>query len=264
MYSLFTPFRLLSISLLTLPILLTGCGGSNSASTESRVSPSTTVEFDNRCDIAPFPSAEWTRCELENSKKTLEAPLEQLSQPAFLQRASAQSGSNLGSYFQRILNEPSWLLLALNGLDDPIQQLVSQPAGLLSLNANTPATSVTSTYAGPAVSDPYRFPDSPGNDGIGFYENEAVVTPVVFYDRDCARLTGNIWRPKNARGKLPGIVINNGSVQAHEPAYWWAAQALTSTPAFSGADTCILSFCHSEWFSLHGSACLRMTCDPIS
>lgn len=226
MHALFRPIRPLSFSLISMSMLLASCGGSNPGSTVSRASPSTAVEFDNRCDIAPYPSAEWTRCELENTAKTLEAPLEQLSQPAFLQRASEQSGSNIESYLQRILNDPSWLLLALNGLDDPLQQLVSQPAGLLSLNANTPVTSLTSTYAGPAVSDPYRFPDSPGADGVGFYENEAVVTPVVFYDRDCARLTGNIWRPKNARGKLPGIVINNGSVQAHEPSYWWAAQAL--------------------------------------
>lgn len=207
-------------------MVLASCGDSSSTKNESQTPAGTTVQFDNRCDLAPFPSAEWSRCELENSAKMLEAPLEQLSQPAFLQRAAVQSGTNLQSYFERILNDPSWLLLGLNGLDDPIQQLVSQPTSLLSLNGNTPLTSVTSTYAGPAVSDPFRFPDSPGTDGQLFYQTEAVVTPVVFFDRDCARLTGNIWRPRNAQGKLPGIVINNGSVQAHEPAYWWAAQAL--------------------------------------
>jgi len=220
------PWLVRLLSLVSLSLVMASCGDSGASRTETRLTPAASVPFDNRCDIAPYPSADWTRCELENSAKTLEAPLEQLRQPALLQRAAEQSGSNLSSYFDRIVNDPSWLLLALNGLDDPIQQLASQPAALVSLNANTPLTSITSTYAGPAVSDPFRFPDAPGPDGTGFYQTEAVVTPVVFYDRDCARITGNIWQPRNISGQLPGIVINNGSVQAHEPAYWWAAQAL--------------------------------------
>lgn len=221
-----SPWLLRLLSLISFSLVMASCGDSGASRREARADTPEPVPFDSRCDIAPYPSAEWTRCELENSAKTLEAPLEQLRQPALLQRATEQSGSNLASYFDRIVNDPSWLLLALKGLDDPIQQLASQPAALVSLNANTPLTSFTSTYAGPAVSDPYRYPDSPGADGIDFYQTEAEVIPIVFYDRDCTRITGNIWRPRSARGKLPGIVINNGSVQAHEPAYWWAAQAL--------------------------------------
>lgn len=207
-------------------LMLVACGGSSSGSQTGTVTPDVSQNFNDQCDKATFPSIEWSRCELENSAKTLEAPLEQLRQPELLVQATAQSGINLQDYFERILKDPSWLLLGLNGRDDPIQQLVSQPLGIVSLNGNTPITSVTSTYAGPAVSDPFRYPESPGADGTVFYQDEAVVTPVVFFDRECARITGNIWRPRNANGELPGIVINNGSVQAHEPAYWWAAQAL--------------------------------------
>lgn len=217
-----------TLAILTVALItaLSGCGGSSGSDETTRFSAAQPSSFDNRCDIAPFPSAEWTRCELENVGKLNEALTEQLSQPNFVVRATEQSGTNLTSYFQRIAQDPSWLLLNINGLNDPLQQLTSNPTGLLSLNANTPVTSLSSTYAGPLVGDPFRFPEAIGLDGSNFYTNEATVTPVVFYDRECARLVGNIWQPKNTSGKLPGIVINNGSVQAHQPAYWWAAQAL--------------------------------------
>lgn len=169
------------------------------------------ITWDRRCDEAPFPSPEWTGCELENVLKTLQAPVEQLAQGALLQAVIQQSGTNVVDYLQRVIQDPSWLLLSLQGP---------------SLNLNTPITSLTATYAGPAVSDPFRYPTAAGPNGVLFYTQEAVVTPVVFFDADCTRLSGRVWRPRNSAGRLPGIVINNGSVQAHEPAYWWAAQAL--------------------------------------
>lgn len=197
--------------------ILVGCSDDNSAFNRSSESsaiehrPAVEVTWDQTCDQAPFPSIQWSQCELENLSSTLEAPLEQLTNPNLLVKIGEQSGHNLLSYFQRVLNDPSWLLLSVP---------------TLSLNLNTPVTSVTSTYAGPAVSGPYRFPEADGSDGREFYENEAVVTPVVFFDQQCARLSGRVWRPRHATNQLPGIVINNGSVQAHEPSYWWAAQAL--------------------------------------
>lgn len=204
---------------LFLTIFLTACFSSEDNQPSSRPGepstaegrPAVEVTWSQHCDNAAFPSIAWTQCELENVAFTLQAPLEQLLNPDFLTRASLQSGANIGSYLQRVIEDPSWLLLSLR---------------TLSLNLNTPVTSVTSTYAGPAVSDPYRFPEAEGPDGIPFYNDEAVVTPVVFFDEQCARLSGRIWRPRQTANPLPGIVINNGSVQAHEPAYWWAAQAL--------------------------------------
>lgn len=188
--------------------------------------PMTPTNIDLTCDRAPYPSITWTRCEAQNLAKTLEAPQEQLLNPEFLARVSQQSLTNTASYFDRALKDPSWLLLSLNGFNQSILGLLQNPQRLISFNLNTPVTSITSTYAGPAVSDPYRYPNVNGPDGQAFYSNEAEVAPVVFYDADCTRISGRVWRPRNAIGKLPGIVINNGSVQAHEPAYWWAAQAL--------------------------------------
>lgn len=215
-----------SMLCLFLIVTLTSCGDAETTQSPSQAVIKAPLNFDTTCDNAVYPSSLWTRCELENVSKTLEAPLEQVTQPAFLTAVGVQSGRNVASYFSRILQDPSWLLLSLNGLDGRVQSLLEQPMGVLSINGNTPLTSVTSTYAGPAVSDPFRYPDAKGADGAPFYQQEAVVTPVVFYDRECTRLSGMIWRPKQVTGQLPGIVINNGSVQAHEPAYWWAAQAL--------------------------------------
>lgn len=208
--------------------LLSACGGTDEGKApmaRDAAADRDTATRDRHCDDAPYPSSDWAQCEAENVARTGEAPLEQLGNPDLLARANAQSGSNLVSYLERAISDPSWLLLALNA-GALTEATADDPADLLSLNLNTPLTSVTSTYAGPAVGDPYRYPEAPGPDGAGFYEGEAVVTPVVFHDRDCTRLSGRIWRPRQARGPLPGIVINNGSVQAHEPAYWWAAQAL--------------------------------------
>ncbi len=53
-----------------------------------------------------------------------------------------------------------------------------------------------------------------------------IVQPVLFTARDGATLSGHIWATEAGPAKRPGIVITNGSVQANEQLYWYAAQAL--------------------------------------
>ena len=53
-----------------------------------------------------------------------------------------------------------------------------------------------------------------------------IVSPVLFTARNGATLSGHVWATKAGPAKRPGIVITNGSVQADEPLYWFAAQAL--------------------------------------
>src|SRR3954452_20097953 len=54
------------------------------------------------------------------------------------------------------------------------------------------------------------------------YAWDGVVKPVLFTARNGATLSGHVW----ATGPGPGVVITNGSVQADEQMYWYAAQAL--------------------------------------
>ncbi|MCW3031770.1 MAG: hypothetical protein JWM60_115 [Solirubrobacterales bacterium] len=53
-----------------------------------------------------------------------------------------------------------------------------------------------------------------------------LVQKVLFTARDGATLSGRVWETKAGPKKRPGIVITNGSVQADEQMYWYAAQAL--------------------------------------
>jgi dienelactone hydrolase len=61
-----------------------------------------------------------------------------------------------------------------------------------------------------------------------------LVRPVLFTARDGATLSGHVWAtvsdpahpPPNLPAKRPAIVITNGSVQADEQLYWYAAQTL--------------------------------------
>jgi hypothetical protein len=53
-----------------------------------------------------------------------------------------------------------------------------------------------------------------------------IVTPVLFTARDGATISGHIWATRAGPLQRPGIVITNGSVQAPERRYWYAAQAL--------------------------------------
>ena len=57
------------------------------------------------------------------------------------------------------------------------------------------------------------------------------VRAVSFKSSDGATLRGNIWMPPPgtptlANGKYPGIVITDGSVQAYQNLYYWAAEGL--------------------------------------
>jgi hypothetical protein len=147
-----------------------------------------------------FPSLAWTQREALNYAKTLEAPLEQASSLSFLLRLEQQSLINQGQWLQRGVQDPSWL--------SPL---------------NTPLTPLCTMWSQPCAGDPFRYP---GFDP--FYEREAEVTPVVFYDEGCARISGRLWKPRGVAGaqRLPGVVIETGSIQAPEPLYWWMAQAL--------------------------------------
>ncbi len=53
-----------------------------------------------------------------------------------------------------------------------------------------------------------------------------IVRPVLFTARDGATISGHIWATVAGPAKRPGIVITNGSVQADEEMYWYAAQTL--------------------------------------
>ena len=52
------------------------------------------------------------------------------------------------------------------------------------------------------------------------------VRPVVFGARNGATLSGRVWFTRAGPAKRPGVVIVNGSVQASETLYWFAAQTL--------------------------------------
>ena len=41
-----------------------------------------------------------------------------------------------------------------------------------------------------------------------------------------ATVTGHVWATRSGPAKRPGIVITNGSVQADEQMYWYAAETL--------------------------------------
>jgi dienelactone hydrolase len=53
-----------------------------------------------------------------------------------------------------------------------------------------------------------------------------IVRPVLFTARNGATLSGHVWATKSGPPRRPGVVITNGSVQADEQMYWYAAQAL--------------------------------------
>jgi dienelactone hydrolase len=53
-----------------------------------------------------------------------------------------------------------------------------------------------------------------------------IVTPVLWTARNGSTVSGHVWATRAGPAKRPGIVITNGSIQASEQLYWWAAQAL--------------------------------------
>jgi dienelactone hydrolase len=73
-----------------------------------------------------------------------------------------------------------------------------------------------------------------GNDGcagdVRLYDWQAsgygIVQPVLFTARNGATISGHVWATRSGPARRPGVVITNGSVQADEQLYWFAAQAL--------------------------------------
>ena len=53
-----------------------------------------------------------------------------------------------------------------------------------------------------------------------------IVAPILYTARDGATISGHLWATRAGPAQRPGIVITNGSVQADEQMYWYAAQAL--------------------------------------
>lgn len=141
-----------------------------------------------------YPSAEWTTREAENFLKTREEFNRELTDPEFQLRLTEQSATNAVDYAE-----------------------FTATHGILS------AGNLCATWAFTCAGDPFRYP---GTDP--FYETEGTVTEVLRFDRDCSRISGRVWKPKDAQAgdDLPGVVITNGSIQAPETLYWWFAQAL--------------------------------------
>lgn len=150
----------------------------------------------------PAPNTpEWFAREAANFARVSEAPTEQIA-PGFQQRLQSQSLANELEWLMRGLNDPSWLMPQ---------------------TGNTNLTPLCTSWMQQCAGDPFRYP---GNDP--FYDNEGEVIPFVIYDAQCARISGRVWAPRSASpgDALPTVVIENGSVQAPEPLYWWMAQAL--------------------------------------
>jgi dienelactone hydrolase len=57
-------------------------------------------------------------------------------------------------------------------------------------------------------------------------DHYGIVTPFLFTSRSGATISGHVWATRKGPAHRPGIVITNGSVQADEQFYWYAAQAL--------------------------------------
>lgn len=209
--------RGLSIGLLATALLACGDGPSPSSSSPSGVNDPAPAAADlpllgslgggaddPACGTYSDGSAGFAACELKNFARVSEAAREEATNPVFLQRLQEQSLANLQAYLARIASDPSYL-----------------PVGAGGIPLNTPVTPLCASWSMQCAGDPFRYP------GVDpFYEREAVVEPVTYYDRECARISGRVWRPKNSTGPLPTVVIENGSVQAPEPLYWWMAQAL--------------------------------------
>jgi dienelactone hydrolase len=53
-----------------------------------------------------------------------------------------------------------------------------------------------------------------------------LVRPFLFTARNGATISGHVWATVAGPARRPGIVITNGSVQADEQMYWYAAQTL--------------------------------------
>ena len=165
----------------------------------------TSSTLDLTCDTAPYPSTTYVQCETINYAMVSEAPAEQ-TQPAFVTALASQSTVNTQQWLARAEADSSWL--------DP-------------LSGNTPQTPLCTTWGANCVGDPFRYANVAGPQGTAFY-SQATVIPFVVYDSGCARMSGRVWAPASSApgNALPNVVIENGSIEAPETLYWWAAQAL--------------------------------------
>jgi dienelactone hydrolase len=72
-----------------------------------------------------------------------------------------------------------------------------------------------------------------GEDGCAgefrLHDFNGLVEPVLFTARNGATLSGHVWASRSGPPARPGVVITNGSVQADEQMYWYAAQALAKS-----------------------------------
>jgi hypothetical protein len=169
---------------------LVGCGGSSPS-----VTPRAEVPACDTADEVAYPSPEWSAREAANFAKISEAPSRQAQDPAFLQRWQEQSLANRLEYENRRIADPAW----------------------------SSSENACASWTNPCTGDPYRYP------GVDpWYGTIGEVTPVNFYDAQGARLSARVWAPLGAPAgtTFPGVVIINGSVQAPETLYWWAAQQL--------------------------------------
>ncbi len=142
-----------------------------------------------------YPSPEWFAREAENFAMNGQAPAEQAADPNFMVRWNEQGTMNRLEYTQRSADDPYW----------------------------SSGENACASLSGPCTGDPYLYP------GVDpFYDEVGEVIPVNFYDQDGARLSGRVWAPRQrAEGQtFPAVVIINGSVQAPETLYWWAAKML--------------------------------------
>src|SRR3954454_20073620 len=112
------------------------------------------------------------------------------------------------------------------------QALYDSPAGRLLLTQVSQQNLTAALQA--QVNDPERefVTDVCWNGGDGcagdarLYAWPGLVAPVLFTARNGATLSGHVWATKSGPASRPGVVITNGSVQADEQMYWFAAQAL--------------------------------------
>ncbi len=83
---------------------------------------------------------------------------------------------------------------------------------------------LTTLIPGALAADPFR--------SLSAWEQATggTATSIVFHGLDGAQLRGHLWLPPKSvpkpKGGYPGVVITDGSIQAYENLYYWAAEGL--------------------------------------
>src|SRR5437588_13959 len=129
---------------------------------------------------------DWFAREAQNVANTSGEGAREASDPTFQPRLQAQSTANYIAFNQRQLADPDW---------------------------NTQGN-VCQTWQYDCAGDPFLYP---GVDA--FYDSVGQVQRIAFFDDGGARIAGTVWAPKHppAGTRLPGVVIETGSIQAPEP-----------------------------------------------